>query len=117
MRKRRDIFSTREALIHAYFEIDSSRSLEDHIQSVYEHWMKATNATYKISEPKSIRHLLDTLAPHEERIGKMILNEMASIIPLGNLHDVEFVEFCNALIEHGKPKLEMCSHILTQTWE
>ncbi|KAL2545435.1 hypothetical protein Fot_14668 [Forsythia ovata] len=43
--------------------------------------MRATNASYEISEQQSIRHLFHTLAPRKERVGKMILNEMAAIIP------------------------------------
>ncbi|KAL2530043.1 hypothetical protein Fot_22644 [Forsythia ovata] len=57
------------------------------------------------------RHIIDTLAPREEYIGKLLLKELKVVIPSENLRGVEFVDFCNALIEYWKIYLgELISH-------
>ncbi|KAL2559155.1 hypothetical protein Fot_03894 [Forsythia ovata] len=94
-------------VIKADFEVD----LEDHVRNVHKHWLAAKNACQQMSDRQVIRHILGTLALREERIGKFLLKDLEARIPLGNPHDIEFVDFCNSFIDYWKTYLgEVISH-------
>ncbi|CAA3002098.1 Hypothetical predicted protein, partial [Olea europaea subsp. europaea] len=97
-----------EMAIKAYLnlEVDDFLDLEGHVQIVYERSRATKNAGYQISDRQAIRHLLNTLASHEECIGKFLFKEMGSIFPSGSPHDIECVDFCNAFIEYWQTYLE-----------
>ncbi|KAL2559189.1 hypothetical protein Fot_03928 [Forsythia ovata] len=101
---RRNFVSNDEVAIWAYqdFKIDKSLDHDDHIQSVHHHWLVAKNVGYEISNRQAISDLLETLSPHERRLGKIILKKMLTLIPEGGPKDLDFVDFCNGYMQNWK---------------